>query len=203
MNASDQGQPSAANIAHSSGAAGRILWEGRPPAGIRFRMRHLAFLGMWLLLVALYVRGDGGGQARGGKGDPPPLVFVIAFGAAGLIEVLWIDPRTRSRILYVLTETQFIVEGKFFGGGIRRFDLARMHDVEMLRRADDSGKLILSSPRRVNEPPGQFLDVYLFASGGKHYTDVSIGIDVDGGIKALRERFNAAIHEARERQTEG
>ena len=76
----------------------------------------------------------------------------------------------------------------------------------MLRNVDDSGKLILSAPRLAKEPTRQsmadkILDSFLFASGGKHYTDVAIGIDVAGGIKALRERFDTAIHEARERQS--
>lgn len=206
MNSSDQGPLSASNATSPREGEELVLWQGRPPVGIRFRMRHLAFLGMGLLLVLFFFAGNVGGAARGKRGNPPPLLVVIAVGAAGLIDLLWVDPWLRSRIRYVLTETQVIVEGDFFGGAVRRLDLSRIHDVEMWRKADDSGKLVLSAPSGTNEPRRQrradaILDSSTFALGGKHYTDVVIGIEVDGGIKSLRELFNKAIREARERQS--
>lgn len=137
----------------------KVLWQGAPAGGIRFRRSDfflipfgLFFFGFSLFWETMAVTVIGSGNH-----DQPLIgtvfpIFGIPFILVGFYLVIgrffW-DSYTRKRSTYVLTNRRALIETTSFGSKLISVTLADLSEVGLEQRADGSGTVILGQDTQV------------------------------------------------------
>lgn len=131
-------------------AGEKILWQGVPGRGIRFRRMdfYLIPFGLFFFGFSLFWEW----LATSGKSPGIFPIFGIPFILVGLYLVIgrffW-DAYSRARSAYTLTNQRAIIQTMVFGSTLKSMTLADLPEVGLEERSDGSGTVILGRDTQI------------------------------------------------------
>ncbi|MEA4882969.1 MAG: PH domain-containing protein [Clostridia bacterium] len=162
------------------------IWTGRPRPGLAFRPYDLpvtVFSLLWLAM-AVYITGAAGSMGRGiapggftitknpFTGRPvfmrPLAIFdlfgfvFIAVGLYLLVGRFFVDARIRQNTYYGVTDKRILIVTGFWGSHFISIPLERIGELNVTRRADGSGTILVGTPGYLPGWRGSSLDEYRY-----------------------------------------